>query len=225
MTFTTQPELITGVTDFLNAVFSVLFFVLLLRYKTKKSAFMALVMFWFAVSALIGAFVHSFELPDEIDLFVWKILPLFMCLTVSTFAACLSLDFWYNKHKIILIVSVISSIISSAAVVIASSYTEDSLAIYTAYALLCLTFVAVICAVKLIGGRQMHYLFYLGAIATQVIGVFIRANTNLLIDFFILINCDSLYHIVSILTLALLYLGCAASEKSYALNLLQNDTK
>lgn len=213
MTFTSQPELMTGITDLLDALAALAFLFLILRCGTKKSQPWKLLMISLAISGILGFFVHTFEHGDRFDSAVWRVLSLFMCATVSLFAACAAVELWERFSKRIYIVCSAAAVVAYAAMMTASFFTERYLLIYTVFAALCLVFSLYIFAYEMIRKRAYHFLFYITGILIQIPGGIIQAQRKMIFKVIFTFDFNGFYHLILLVSIILLYAGFAIDRK------------
>lgn len=214
MTFTSPPELMTALTDLLDAAAACVFFVLLLRDKTNKAKMWKAMMVSLAVSGAMGLFVHLIEWNDSVENVVWILLPLPMCIAVSAFfaRAMTELNPAFMKKSVIF-ASVLCAI-SYAAMLILYFSGAEFLVVFTLYAAAFVFASGVIFTVTFIKTKQKYLLFYIIGVFIEIPGGIVQAKRDLYFTFIVKMDFNSLFHLILLASIILFTVGYVIQKKA-----------
>lgn len=212
--FTPQPELITGLSDALDALASAAFLLLIIKNKSKRALPWKLLMLSLTVSGLMGFVIHTFEHTAVFERVAWVVLSLFMCVTVSLFVVCSYVEVASKRLKTVYIAASAGCVIAYTAMMIFSLFTERYLLVYTVFAAACLAFSIVILSYNMIRGKLYHLLFYIAGIIIQVPGGIIQAQGKIVLNLGIMFDYNTIYHLILLVTVILLYIGFVSGGKA-----------
>ncbi|MBQ0009792.1 MAG: hypothetical protein KBS76_01660 [Ruminococcus sp.] len=221
MTFSLPPELITGLTDLLNTVFSLAFWLWLFRFPREKTKTWQFLMAVLTASNLIGGTVHTLDLPQKADNAVWVFLYPLMCLTVYLFAECASEEFglisktakWIRGGIVIGAILLLEVLFFIS---ISQNFEHGDYAIYTyaGYAAACLIYALILFTVSAIRDKRYYLLWHVAGLAIQIPGGVVQAKRTLHFSLFgIPMDYNTFYHALLAVTLLFLVFGCRKEWK------------
>lgn len=221
MTFSHQPELITGLTDLFNTLLSLLFWFWLFRFPREKTKTWRFLMIVLTASNLIGGTVHTLDLPQKADNAVWVFLYPIMCLTVYLFAECASDEFGLisktaKRIRAGLMIGAIVLLEVLFRISIHQDFAHGDYAIYTyvGYAAACLIYALVLLTVTAIRDKRYYLLWHVTGLAVQIPGGVVQAMRTLHFSLFgIHMDYNTFYHALLAVTLVFLAVGCRKEWK------------
>lgn len=218
--FTSPPELYTALTDLLAVPFAVFFAVkcALLFKKSEKpgTALWCALFIFISVSSALGFVVHFFVFPnDNIKQYLWIPLSLLLCATATTLSAEAVTEFSGGKHtgKIIAVFSVLL-FAGFVGMMIGKAAGIKYILVFVFYAIAVVLTGLAFYIIIFVKRKSRHILFYFAGCALQAVGAVFQVTRSVVIDIGTLIDYNSIYHILMIISLFPFYVGCEKYSRS-----------
>lgn len=221
MTFSAQPELITGLTDLFNTLLSLAFLTWLFRFPREKTKKWRVLMIVLTASNLIGGTVHTLDLPQKVDNVIWIFLYPLMCLTVYLFAECASDEFGLVSKTAKRIrggLTIVSIVLLEVLFYISvrQNFENGDYAIYAyvGYAAAFLIYALILFSITAIRDKRYYLLWHVTGLAIQIPGGVVQAMRTLHFSLFgIHMDYNTFYHALLAVTLVFLAVGCRKEWK------------
>ena len=211
--FTAPPELLTGLTDFLNCVISLAFCLWLRRFSSPAARPWRLAIGTLTVSNLIGGIVHTVAFPEIVDTVVWFVLTLILCAAVAMFCVCAAQERRDDLRGPAYRVFSILGAVFYAAIMISSFFYEDYIKIYVAYAAIFLIWAMVSFIHTAIKQKRYGLLLYAVGLFVQFPGGIVQAKRTLHFTLIWEIDYNTVYHFCLTVTMIILWIAYARMHK------------
>ncbi len=212
MSITTAPELYTALTDLLAVPFTAFFTAKCISlYKNTKRGESAVWGALFAVmgiSSLIGFVAHFFVFPQSVKDALWVPLSFLLCATATLVLTEAATEFFGEKYikkavgatSVLLLLGFVLMMIGKAAGV-------KYILIFVFYAIAVVVTALALYTLIFIKRKEKHIIFYFIGCALQALGAVFQVSRSLVIDIGIVIDYNSIYHILNIISLIPFYIG------------------
>lgn len=210
--FTAPPELIGALTDLADAIAAVIFIALIGKKSGVRVKLWKILMLSLAASGLLGFFVHGFAFVAPAKNYVWVVLSLLLCVTVSLFLLCAlcALCGTEKIKKYALYVGIAGGAVY-AAMMIASVFYKGYLMIFIVYAIICLVSALAVFVYLYFKTKSPAYALYSLAMIIQIPGGVVQTRRDLVLWNFL--DYNGIYHILLLISVVLLYFGFAKEGK------------
>ncbi|MGN1095980.1 MAG: DUF6962 family protein, partial [Eubacteriales bacterium] len=215
---TSPPELFTALTDLLAVPFAIYFLLRCIRIykKTGKYAVLlwATVFAFLSVSSLLGFTAHFFVFPSEsIKQGIWIPLSFTLCATATFLCAEAAVELFGEKYiKRAVTASSVLLVIGFAAMMTGRALKVKYILIFVFYAIIVIVSALVMYIIAFAKYKRRHFIYYFIACAIEAAGAVFQITRNVVINIGVLIDYNSIYHIMMIISLFPFFIGC----KKYA---------
>jgi len=211
MTFTTQPELSSAITNLVNGLLAIfLLFALKGMKKEKEGKILWAISFvLFLISSFVGAVVHGFVLSDKTHEAIWIFLNFNLCLTLGAYSLCIWYEtYGYKVTKKLIPIYVIVCLLSGYY----NNFMADSYTSFIIFSVVCLLILLIILILNI---RKKAYLaVFILAIIILAAGSYLQTLYSIRFRFILLFDNNGLYHIFLLVFALLNYLGILLSTRS-----------